>query len=212
MTLPKLPFRLWGDTNYRETLEAVGLTPRSIEVVMEAWPDPMGLMGATEVELRAVGVSEAQTRRLLGSLDMVRLMTDKPCLHDLSTPKSVAALLMPTMGFADQEIFVALSLNSHHRVMQATVAAVGDVGMVYVTARCVFRDAIRVMAAGVVLAHNHPSGNPEPSDADVMVTNRFVRAGELLGIHVWDHVVIGRGGEFRSLQRMGLVHRRPQFR
>ena len=80
-----------------------------------------------------------------------------------------------------------------------------------VTPRCVFRDAIRVMAAGVVLAHNHPSGNPEPSDADVIMTNRLVRAGELLGVYVWDHVVIGHGGKFCSLQRLGLVHRRPHY-
>ena len=211
MTLPKLPFRLWGDTNYRETLEAVGLTPRSIEVVMEAWPDPMGLMGATEVELRAVGVSEAQARRLLGALDLVRMMKAKHRFRHMTHPDSVVALLMPTLGVADQEIVVALSVDSRYRLIHGSVVAVGDIDTVVVTPRCVFRDAVRVMAEGLVLVHNHPSGNPEPSDADVMVTNRFVRAGELLGIHVWDHVVIGRGGEFRSLQRMGLVHRRPHY-
>jgi DNA repair protein RadC len=71
--------------------------------------------------------------------------------------------------------------------------------------RELFREAVRASAASVVVAHNHPSGDPTPSGADIQLTRRLVRAGDVLGIELLDHVVIGDGGEWASLRELGML-------
>ena len=76
-----------------------------------------------------------------------------------------------------------------------------------VSPRMVFREAVRTMASSVILVHNHPSGDPTPSDADVLLTHRMVRVGATLGIPVVDHIVLGKGFEARSMAHMGFLSR-----
>jgi DNA repair protein RadC len=83
--------------------------------------------------------------------------------------------------------------------------SVGSLNASIVHPRELFRDAVRASAAAVVVVHNHPSGDPTPSGADIQLTRRLVKAGDVLGIEVLDHVVIGDGGEHASLRDMGLM-------
>jgi DNA repair protein RadC len=100
------------------------------------------------------------------------------------------------------ECFVTLLLNTRRRIKGHCLISIGTLDSVVVHPRDVFRPAVVAAAAGIILVHNHPSGEATPSTADIQVTNELVRAGQILRIEVVDHVVIGRG-EHRSLRAMG---------
>jgi len=101
----------------------------------------------------------------------------------------------------ETERFVALYLDNRHRLLCASVVSVGTVGNTLVNPREVFRMAIAVNASALVVAHNHPSGDPAPSAEDKALTERLRKAGELLGMRVLDHIVVG-AGRFVSLAEL----------
>jgi len=103
------------------------------------------------------------------------------------------------------ECFVVLLLNTRKRVGGHHLVSIGTMDTVLVHAREVFRVAVICGAAGVVLMHNHPSGEPQPSEADIWVTHDLVRAGQLIKIDVVDHVIIGRG-KHCSLRELGHIY------
>ncbi len=107
-------------------------------------------------------------------------------------------------GQLDREMFVVLLLDGKNQVIGFNVVSVGSLTAALVHPREVFKPAILVNAAALVLAHNHPSGDPEPSPEDIAITRRLKEAGELLGIKIVDHVVIG-DGRFSSFAEQLLV-------
>jgi len=116
----------------------------------------------------------------------------------------VAALAGPQMRHLDREHFRAILLNTRHQVLGMTSVAVGGLDSAPIHPREVFKEAVRHSAAAVVLVHNHPSGNPEPSGDDVRITIRLRDAGRVVGIEVLDHVIIG-DGRFTSLRERGIL-------
>jgi hypothetical protein len=100
------------------------------------------------------------------------------------------------------ECFVALLLNTRRRVKGHYLVSIGTMDTILVHPREVFRLAIATCAAAIIIMHNHPSGEPQPSEADIKVTRDLIRAGQLLKIEVLDHVIIGRPGHC-SLREMG---------
>lgn len=122
----------------------------------------------------------------------------------LSDPEAVAGLVVPLIGAADREHCVAVMLDTKHRALEAVLVSVGSIDHTFMSPREIMRDALLANAAATVLAHNHPSGDPEPSRDDERVTRRLVDAGRLVGVEVLDHLVIGGGG-WVSLARRGLV-------
>jgi len=100
------------------------------------------------------------------------------------------------------ECFVVLFLNTRKRVKGHQLVTIGTMDTLLVHAREVFREAILISASAVILLHNHPSGDPTPSEADIKVTRDLIRAGQLLKIEVLDHIVVGRPG-FQSLRALG---------
>lgn len=113
-----------------------------------------------------------------------------------------AATVIRPLCRKEQETFVVLSLNIRNMLLGAHVIAIGTAFSVEVHPRDVFREAIKRNAAAIVIAHNHPSGDPTPSAADYELTRRLRESGELLGIPVIDHVVVA-GASYRSLAEMG---------
>lgn len=105
----------------------------------------------------------------------------------------------------EREHFLALYLDVRNRVKQAYVVSIGIATSSLVHPREVFRPAILAGAVGVVLAHNHPSGDPEPSAEDLALTRRLASAGTLLGISVLDHVILGAPGRHVSLRERGAL-------
>jgi DNA repair protein RadC len=103
------------------------------------------------------------------------------------------------------EVFRVLLLSSRHDVLKIVTVSRGSLSSTIVHPREVFRPAILASAAAIVLVHNHPSGDPDPSGDDLEITQRLARAGEILGIDVLDHVVIATGGRFASLRDRGIL-------
>jgi DNA repair protein RadC len=127
------------------------------------------------------------------------MLGDSPYKGSVKGPEDVLAA-WPELPEADREVFGVLLLNARHEATRRVVVSIGSLNASIVHPREVFRPALLYSAASIVLTHNHPSGDPEPSEEDLSITGRLVGAGELLGVGVLDHVVIGRRGHvsFRS--------------
>jgi len=106
-------------------------------------------------------------------------------------PEDAHGIFAPLLEELDQEAVAVLCLGARHQPLHAGIVAMGSLNSAAVHPREVFRIAVAVNAAALVLAHNHPSGDPEPSDDDVRLTRRLQRCGETLGIELLDHLVIG---------------------
>ncbi len=122
----------------------------------------------------------------------------------VTSPEAAAAVLVPQLAGADRERCVLASLDTKHRLLEVVTVSIGSLDRTFMSPREVFRDALLANAAAVVLAHNHPSGDTEPSVDDERVTRRLVEAGELVGVEVLDHLVVG-GVRWTSLARRGIV-------
>jgi DNA repair protein RadC len=120
----------------------------------------------------------------------------------LQSPEQVSAHFSARMRRYRQEVFVVLLLDSRHRLIGEVEVSRGSLNQSLVHPREVFAPALRESAAAILVLHNHPSGDPQPSREDHEVTRRLVRAGEILGIRVVDHLVIG-GEQFTSFARTG---------
>ncbi len=123
----------------------------------------------------------------------------------LKTPAEAARVLAEYIGERDREVFVVALLTIRHRLIGAHTVSVGCLASSLVHPAMVMKPAILASAACLVLAHNHPSGCPEPSAEDVALTRRLVAAGQLLGIEVLDHVVLGERGRYVSLKERGVL-------
>ena len=125
--------------------------------------------------------------------------TVKPNAPLLDTPDAVADLLREDSRLRKAEVFQVLLLNVRRRLIGKPVkVSDGTLDTILVHPREVFQSAIAANAAAIVLTHNHPSGDPTPSEADIKVTRDLIRAGHLLKIEVLDHVIIGRATQERT--------------
>ncbi len=171
-------------------------------------PIPTGLWALRAEDLTAYeGIGPARAAALLASVELARRAAMSPVIERraVSTPEDVVALCEPQLRGCDREHFWALALNTKNRLIKIVEVSIGSLNASIVHPRELFKEAVRCSAASVVVVHNHPSGDPTPSSADVHLTQRLVRAGDVLGIEVLDHVVIGEGGRHASLREMGLL-------
>lgn len=122
----------------------------------------------------------------------------------ISQPEDVAYYYIPRFRGENTEIFRVLLLNSSNHIFREIVVSRGSLNASIVHPREVFKTAITESAASIILLHNHPSGNPEPSKEDIQVTRDLVQAGEIIGIKVYDHIIIA-GDKYRSFLQMGLL-------
>ncbi|MCL4133840.1 UNVERIFIED_CONTAM: hypothetical protein GTU68_039510 [Idotea baltica] len=150
------------------------------------------------------GVPRAVGERLAASFELGRLVEAErwSAGDSVRTPGGVYRLMVPLLRGLDREIFYALLLDGRHRLLETERISEGTLTTSLVHPREVFRLAIRKSAAAIVVAHNHPSGDPEPSRQDLDVTRRLADCGKLLGIPLLDHVVIGTGAHVSIRERM----------
>jgi len=154
-----------------------------------------GLAQATIDELCSVdGIGMAKAAQIKASLEMgKRLMATIPKERlQVRSPSDVANLLMVEMSFLDKEELHTVLLDTKNFIIRTEKVYAGSLNSAVVRVGEVFREAIRANCASIIVAHNHPSGDPTPSPEDVHVTKQIVEAGELLDINVLDHLVIGR--------------------
>lgn len=119
-------------------------------------------------------------------------------------PQNGFDLMTQFLGNVDREHFIVMCLDSKNQPTALNVCHIGSLNSSVVHPREVFKPAILSNAASIMVGHNHPSGNPEPSEADFIMTKKLVAAGEILGIKVLDHIVMG-DNEFTSLKEEGHI-------
>ncbi len=125
-------------------------------------------------------------------------------INSATRPEDVVELIEPLIAGLDKEVFYCIALNTKFFVRKLYEVSVGSLSSSIVHPREAFRTAIEVSAASVVFVHNHPSGDPQPSGADIQLTRRLAKAGDVLGIELLDHVVLGGGGNYASMRDAGL--------
>ncbi|MBN1248788.1 MAG: DNA repair protein RadC [Anaerolineae bacterium] len=165
-----------------------------------------GLARAEFSQLAAVhGLGTAKSAQILAALELGRrLMAESPEERwQIRAPSDAAHLLMPKLGFQEQEHFAVLFLDTRNRVTDQEMLYIGSLNTSLVRIAEVFRGAVRRNCAAVIVAHNHPSGDPTPSPEDVALTRRLVDAGKLLEVQVLDHLVIGNN-RYVSLRERAL--------
>jgi DNA repair protein RadC len=166
-----------------------------------------GLAGRSVGELESErGLGRAQAARIAAALELgARLASEgRAAMPTFRTPAESARYLLPRYAARPVETFGILALDVRHRLKREAVISVGCLTSSLVHPREVFQEAVIARAAALVLFHNHPSGDPEPSGEDVALTRRLASAGTLMGIEVLDHLVLG-AGRFVSLKERGLL-------
>ena len=147
------------------------------------------------------GLSEAKTSQLMAPLELGRRFVSLAPQERavINSPQDVANLLLAEMSVLDQEHLRILLLNTRNEVLGIQEIYVGNVNSSVVRAAEVFRPAVQANAPSIIVVHNHPAGDPAPSSQDMDITNELISAGKLLGIELLDHVVLGRGNRFVSM-------------
>lgn len=151
------------------------------------------------------GIGPAKAAVLLAIVELSRRMsTRKQETYSVSSPEHVRDLLLDRFRYEEKERFFSVILNTKNRVIGIEEISVGSLNSSIVHPREVFKSAVRKSAAAIIVAHNHPSGDPTPSREDVEVTRRLCEAGRLLGVELLDHVIFG-DREILSLKQKGLM-------
>lgn len=164
-----------------------------------------GLARVSPVELaKTRGVGPATAGRLVAAVELGRrsVVRAGPVRLQIAASVDAARYLLPRFGGAEVEQGGVLLLDARHRVLQARVLTRGTADATSMHPRDVFREAALAGAAAVVLFHNHPSGDPLPSPDDLELTQRMMKAGELMGILVVDHIILG-DTSYCSLRDLG---------
>ena len=149
------------------------------------------------------GVGEAKAAQLVAMAEFMRRRLVVPDDIIINNVEDIVALLADLRG-KKQERFVTITLTGARRIIAKRTIFIGTVDECVVHPREVFAEAMTDRAAGIIVAHNHPQDDPQPSDEDIALTNRLVAVGKILGIEFIDHVIVGRRGYF-SWQQAGML-------
>ena len=165
-----------------------------------------GISNASVQELtRIIGVGPVKAVQIAACVELGRRLASEGRRREaITSPDEAAEKLMPRLRDATKEHFVALLLDSKNRLIKDSDISIGSLDSSIVHPREVFKEAISASAASIIVAHNHPSGDPTPSPEDRQVTARLVESGRLIGIEVVDHLIIG-DGRWVSLRELGLM-------
>lgn len=167
-----------------------------------------GLFQLRNLDLKKLvpGLGPAKRCFILAALQLGERLKDEkiPERPTLRTAESVYELVRERLEHQDQEELLVIAVNAKHRLIDVDCVTKGTLTATPINPQTVFQSAMRLGAWGIILVHNHPSGDPRPSREDRGVTRRIVEAGALLGIQVLDHVIIG-DRRFVSLRDEGLV-------
>lgn len=170
-----------------------------------------GLTGLSRLGVGALatisGLGVGKAARLVAALELGMRVNTRPlsARAPIRSSRDIAAALSPRLSVAEVEHFVAIPVDARNRPLGELRLSVGGLSACPVKPGDVFRALLREAAHGVIFAHNHPSGEPLPSEDDIELTRRLEQAGGLLGVRVLDHIIIGREGYFSFLDAGLLV-------
>jgi DNA repair protein RadC len=182
-------------------------TSRTISELMDKFNDLQEIiLRATDEELASIyGLGPKKISQICAlreiSKRLYELPSDKP--YKISSPADVYNLLAPSLRFEQVEHFQILILDTKNNVRSLETISIGTLNSSVVHPREVFKPAIKKSACSIILVHNHPSTEPEPSHEDIVLTNRLVEAGKIMGIKVLDHIIIGNS--YFSFKEDGLI-------
>jgi len=166
------------------------------ESLLRHFGDLRGLARASVEEITEVkGVGRVKAVEIKAALEMGKRLArhSAPARVRINSSADVTSLLMPTFKEYETEHFKALLLNTKNEVLKTVNVSSGTVDATIASPRDVFRQAVRENASYVIVAHNHPSGDPEPSGQDIALTAELAKAGELMNIKLLDHIIFGDG-------------------
>lgn len=165
------------------------------------------LTDSTIEELQAIkGIGLAKASQIIAAVELGKriALTTNVNNYRIKGPDDVSNLLMEDMRYLKKEAFNILLLNTKHEVIAIENISIGSLNASIVHPREVFNRAIKRSSSAIILAHNHPSGDPKPSAEDISITKRLVEAGTIIGISVLDHIIIG-DGIYLSLKEENLM-------
>ncbi len=164
-----------------------------------------GLIGVDKLQIVRAGVGEAKAAMLMAAVEMGRRLAQQavPERRPMSRPAEVVSYLALRYARRDQEVMGALYLDSRHKMVGDREIFLGTISRAAVEPREILKEALLRRAAGIVLFHTHPSGDPSPSLEDLSFTRRMAEAGEVLGVRLVDHLIVGGAGRWVSLKQRG---------
>jgi DNA repair protein RadC len=155
-------------------------------------------------QIRGIGLAKAAQIKACFELGKREELEPELKNFNIKDPESVVRAIRASIKDKAKEHFKLILLNPRNKIIGISTISIGTLNASLVHPREVFKDAIMHSAASVVLAHNHPSGDPEPSEDDLTITKRLIEAGKILGIEVLDHIIIAKNG-FKSLANEGMI-------
>ncbi len=174
--------------------------------LLERFGSLAGLEQAAIKEICAIrGIGPAKAAEIKAAIELGRRY-QKPTLSGASfcSSQDVAAYYRPRLRDFKKEIFRCALLDTKNKILKEEVVSIGSLTASIVHPRDAFKAAVRESAAAVIFIHNHPSGDVKPSQEDILLTRRLVQAGEVIGIQVLDHIIIGDNGHF-SFRDQGMI-------
>ncbi len=158
-------------------------------------------MQSAKTLTQSVGIGEDKAATLLAAFELSKRVESQKkwfSTKKISSPEDIAEIFIPLLRDEVKEKFIVICLNSANKIIKYETVSIGNLNSSIVHPREVFKVAIENNSANIILLHNHPSGNSEPSKEDVEVTKKLVNAGKIMDINVYDHIIIA-GNSFKSL-------------
>lgn len=182
---------------YELAAQLIASDKRGIRFLAECSPEELG---------KIKGLGNAKICTILAAVELGKRIAAAPTeeRHLIRCSADIVDIFMEKMRYYKKEHFVSLMINAKGEIIEEVEVSIGDLCSSTTHPREVFVDAIKRSAGSVVFLHNHPSGDPTPSDTDIATTKRLIEAGALLGIPVLDHIVIG-DGIYVSMKAKGLI-------
>lgn len=188
-------------TSTRSAMELAGdiisLDQSGIKYLAECRPEELS---------RIRGIGPAKACEILAAAELGRRIASLPAKEGdiMKSSSDIAGRFIEKMRYYKKEHFINVMINAKGQIIEAVEVSVGDLCSSVTHPREVFVDAVRRSAGSVIFIHNHPSGDPTPSQVDIDTTKRLMKAGEILGIPVLDHIVIG-DGRYVSMRAKGML-------
>lgn len=188
----------------KEILKSL-LKEDAIEYLIQQYPTPRALLNATENELMIIPkISKTKARELKAVIDLSReLLKPQEKVTFIKSPQDVFNHLQ-VMSLYETEVFAVVYLDVKNRVLDTVKVSEGSLSASIVHPREVYNPGVKLRSNGLICVHNHPSGDPEPSTEDIETTTRLRDAGNIIGIKLVDHIIIGCN-RFVSIKERGLI-------
>jgi DNA repair protein RadC len=187
-----------------EELLSLLFNEKTARIILHRFNDNLSELFIFPIESLYPKIHREELSKIKAILELWKRALSRIDQHVISSTEDVLSLFAPHMVYQKQEEFKVVLLNSKSRVLHHQTVSLGSLNAAVVHPRDVFRPAISFSAASIILIHNHPSGDPTPSDEDIALTRQLCLCGNVMDIPVIDHIIIGIQG-YTSLKKKGFV-------